>query len=300
MLKCVRGKDVEVIMTLEKRIQMADRLTPVEAEIGYYILQNMEKVSQSAILELSENIHVSKSAVHRFCKKIGLKGFNELKIEIVRELANEVDDMETIDVNYPFKQEDGPKMIADKLLKLYENAIADTYSYIDPIELQKIARLLHNAKAIDIYTHAHNMNVAENFKDKMLTIGRVVNCPKSFYEQRFTALASEKGHVAIILSYSGKATFVNPILKALYQKRIPTILIGKAGSNIYPHYISHALCISGKENLRDRISQFSSHIAMQYMLDVVFGCIYNMNRDKNIAYLKNAIDFMDDRNIQDD
>ena len=66
---------------------------------------------------------------------------------------------------------------------------------------------------------------------------------------------------------------------------------------MYPKYVSHALYISGRENLRNRISQFSSYISMQYMMDVLFGCIYNMDREKNIEYLKNAIGFMDDRQI---
>ena len=54
------------------------------------------------------------------------------------------------------------------------------------------------------------------------------------------------------------------------------------------------------ENLRDRISQFSSHIAMQYMLDVIFGCIYNMDREKNIEYLKKSIDLKLNYQLYDD
>ena len=65
-------------------------------------------------------------------------------------------------------------MIAKKLSKLYETAIYDTYDYMDFIELHKVAQLLHKAEVIDIYTHSHNMNVAENFQDKMLTAGKVV------------------------------------------------------------------------------------------------------------------------------
>lgn len=61
------------------------------------------------------------------------------------------------------------------------------------------------------------------------------------------------------------------------------LTIGKAKSNRYPQYVTHALSISSKEDLRDRMSQFFSHI-VQYMLDVIFGCIYNMDR-KYIAYL---------------
>lgn len=286
-------------MMLENMMGLAEGITPVETEIGTYILQHKEEIPKMSIVELAHNTNVSKSAVHRFCKRIGFHGFNELKIAISKDSAEARSNIALIDVNYPFEAQDGPQLIARKLSKLYESAIQDTYSYLDFIQVQQVARLLNGAKMIDIYTHAHNMNVAENFQDKMLTIGKMVNCPKGFYNQRATVLAATEDRVAIILSYSGRASFIAPILQVLHRKKIPTILIGKAGSNRYPQYVTHALSISSKENLRDRISQFSSHIAMQYMLDVIFGCIYNMDREKNIAYLDASIDFMDDREVDE-
>lgn len=287
-------------MTLENMIQLCNNLTPVENEIAHYILTNKESVSHLSIQELAEIIYVSKSAIHRFCKKIKLNGFNELKVQLAQDFSDYVKDKEVIDVNYPFEETDNEQMIASRLMKLYETTIHDTYDYMDPQELREIAKLLYDANTVDIYTHSHNMNAAENFRDKMLTIGRAVNCPKSFYEQRLFVLGANSNHVALILSYSGKATYIPPLVKMLHDKRIPIILIGKAGSNLYPEYISHHLYISGKENLRDRISQFSSHIALQYMLDVVFGCIYNLDRKKNINYLHRAIGFMDDRDIKNE
>lgn len=286
-------------MTLKNLIQSAEGITPVETEIGYYILSNEEKLLEMSIMELADSVHVSKSAIHRFCKKIGFSGLNELKVAVAKELSEKRINTDLIDVNYPFQKRDGPQLIAGKLARLYENVIQDTYNYLDFIQIQQVARTLNQADGIDIYTHAHNMNVAENFQDKMLTIGKIVNCPKGFYNQRSTVLATSKKRVAILLSYSGRATFIKPIIQVLYQKKIPVILIGKAGSNLYPQYVTHALSISSMENLRDRISQFSSHIAMQYMLDVIFGCIYNMEREKNIEYLKRSIDFMDDRDIKE-
>lgn len=286
-------------MTLENMIELAQGMTPVETEIAAYILRHKEKIPEMSIIELAHSTNASKSAVHRFCKRIGFHGFNELKVAASKDLAEASSKIALIDVNYPFEAQDGPQLIAKKLSKLYESAIQDTYSYLDFIQVQQVARFLNGAKAIDIYTHAHNMNVAENFQDKMLTIGKMVNCPKGFYNQRATVLAATEDRVAIILSYSGRATFIKPILQVLDRKKIPTILIGKAGSNRYPQYVTHALSISSKENLRDRISQFSSHIAMQYMLDVIFGCIYNMDREKNIAYLDASIDFMDDREVDE-
>jgi hypothetical protein len=46
----------------------------------------------------------------------------------------------------------------------------------------------------------------------------MINCSKSFYEQRCTAVASNKNHAAIILSYSGRATFLPTIAEILYKK----------------------------------------------------------------------------------
>ncbi|MBS7009441.1 MurR/RpiR family transcriptional regulator [Anaerostipes sp.] len=285
-------------MTIQNMINLCPDLTPAEADIASYVLSHKELVTGLSIQKLEEEIHVSKSAVHRFCKKIGLKGFNDLKVALARDLAEQASENRMIDVNYPFGSGDTQREIAQKMQKLYEEAVHDTYHYIDPSEMQRVTRLLYQAKTVDIYTHAHNLNVAENFQDKMLTIGRAVNCPKTFYKQRLQVLASGRDHAALVLSYSGKATFIEPVVKMLHEKKVPVILIGRADSNWYPQYISHTLFISDKENLRDRISQFSSHIAMQYMLDVIYGCIYNMDREKNITYLRDAINFMDDREME--
>lgn len=284
-------------MLLDNMIKLCDSLTPVENEIAAYVIKHKEQIVRMTIQQLSDEIFVSKSAVHRFCRKVGINGFNELKVKIVQDLSDLEKEKNLIDVNYPFEQRDSPNLIARKIMKLYETTIHDTFRYMDAEELSKISTLLNSAEVIDVYTHAHNMNPAESFQDKMLTIGKTVNCPKSCYKQRMTVLAASSSHVAVIISYSGLATFILPILQKLYEKKIPVVFIGKAGSNRYPQYVTHYLSISDKENLRDRISQFSSHIALQYMLDVLFSCIYNKNRTGNIEYLRESIGFMDDREI---
>lgn len=282
-------------MKLEKRIELCDSMTPLESEIASYILNNKDAVTKLKIQELADILFISKSAIHRFVKKIGFNGFNDLKVSIAKENADLLENSSYINVNYPFQAKDNPRQIAFKLLELYEKAIKDTFEYVDLDQIKAVSQLIDSADVIDIYTHAHNSNIAENFQDKMLTIGRSVNCPSSFYNQRLTVLASDQKHVAIILSYSGKATFILPIVKKLYEKGVKVIQIGKAGSNYYSQYVTHHLSISDSENNRDRMSQFSSHIAMQYIMDVLYSCIYNEKRKKNTKYIYDSIDYMDDR-----
>lgn len=282
-------------MKLEKRIELCDSMTPLESEIASYILNNKDAVTKLKIQELADILFISKSAIHRFVKKIGFNGFNDLKVSIAKENADLLENNSYINVNYPFQAKDNPRQIAFKLLELYEKAIKDTFGYVDLDQIKAVSQLIDSADVIDVYTHAHNSNIAENFQDKMLTIGKSVNCPSSFYNQRLTVLASDQKHVAIILSYSGKATFILPIVKKLYEKGVKVIQIGKAGSNYYSQYVTYHLSISDSENNRDRMSQFSSHIAMQYIMDVLYGCIYNEKRKQNTKYIYDSIDYMDDR-----
>lgn len=282
-------------MKLEKRIELCDSMTPLESEIASYILNNKDAVTKLKIQELADILFISKSAIHRFVKKIGFNGFNDLKVSIAKENADLLENNSYINVNYPFQAKDNPRQIAFKLLELYEKAIKDTFEYVDLDQIKAVSQLIDSADVIDVYTHAHNSNIAENFQDKMLTIGKSVNCPSSFYNQRLTVLASDQKHVAIILSYSGKATFILPIVKKLYEKGVKVIQIGKAGSNYYSQYVTYHLSISDSENNRDRMSQFSSHIAMQYIMDVLYGCIYNEKGKQNTKYIYDSIDYMDDR-----
>ncbi|MBD7911031.1 MULTISPECIES: MurR/RpiR family transcriptional regulator [Clostridium] len=286
-------------MTIENMIKCCDNLTPTENQLAQYILRNKEQVQKLSIQDLSEKTFVSKSAIHRFCKKIRVDGFNELKVKLVQDIVEDGKRKEEIDVNFPFASNDTQGIIAQKLLKLYEASITDTYNSINVEELHKAVVLLHNAEVIDIYTHAHNINVAENFQDKMRSIGRMVNCPRSSYEQRCTATASSKKHVALILSYSGKATFLPSIVEVLHENGVEVIWIGRVGTSVVPNYIKYHLYISDRENLRNRISQFSSHIAMQYMLDVVFSCIFKIDYEKNIDYIQKVTGVVDDRKINE-
>ena len=62
-------------MKLEKRIELCDSMTPLESEIASYILNNKDAVTKLKIQELADILFISKSAIHRFVKKIGFNGF---------------------------------------------------------------------------------------------------------------------------------------------------------------------------------------------------------------------------------
>lgn len=281
----------------KKRIYLCHDLTPVESEIVTYLLDHLEEVSNMNIQQLADAIPVSKSAIHRLCKKLKFQGFNDMKVQIAKDSCELYHEESMINVNYLFQKEDDVRHIAYKMIELYNLTIKDTFEVLNYKDIEKVVDLIVQSSVIDIYTHSHNLNAAENFQDKMLTIGKMVNVPKTKYKQRLSVLASDASHLAIILSYSGKATFINQIIRELYEKNIKIILISQIGRNYYPQYITYSLGISDKENMQERISQFSSHIAMQYMLDVIYSAFFNKKRQRNIQYIQKHISYMDDREL---
>lgn len=127
-------------MKLEKRIELCDSMTPLESEIASYILNNKDAVTKLKIQELADILFISKSAIHRFVKKIGFNGFNDLKVSIAKENADLLENNSYINVNYPFQAKDNPRQIAFKLLELYEKAIKDTFEYVDLDQIKAVSQ----------------------------------------------------------------------------------------------------------------------------------------------------------------
>ena len=276
-------------MTIDKRINLCENLTPVEVRIGNYILMHKEKIMECTIQELEKEVFVSKSAIHRFCKKIGLNGFNDLKVELAKE--EKVETEKWIDVNVPFYEKDSPKEISSKLMDLYKLTIQDTFKCLDFKQLEVVAKLIYNAQYVDIYSIGHNENVAENFKQKMLNIGKLVHCPKSGYEQKLYSLVENKNRVIIILSYSGDSRWTKDVCEEIKDKKVPVILVSRAGLKDYEDRDVYQLYVSDGENLQNRISHYASHIAMQYVMDILYSIIYNMDRNKNNRYIKDSMSY---------
>lgn len=87
-------------MDLEKQILSCKNLTPAEQRIGRFILESPSEIITMTGKEMEMRLYVSKSAIYRFCKKIGVEGFNELKLEIAS-LARGMTDDERIDGYLP-------------------------------------------------------------------------------------------------------------------------------------------------------------------------------------------------------
>lgn len=276
-------------MDIKRRMELAEGFTPAEQQLAGTVLALGGRLHGLTIKELARAAHVSIPSVHRFCKKLGLEGFKELKVEVARAEARRVDQKGEVDINFPFAANDTADAVLAQMASVYQTTLADTRDLLDPAALERAAELLDRARGIDIYTQSHNLYPAQMFCDRLLSIGRSASCFESGERQARIALASDCHHVAIAISYSGLGPNLATILPILHERNVPTIFVGtpngcrlNPGLDVYLH-------VSDRESLQNRITQFASHIAVQYVLDSLYGCLFARDYANSRAFLERSL-----------
>lgn len=261
-----------------------------EKQIARYILNHGEDVLSMSAKQLADATYTSPATIVRLCRKIGLEGYNDFKIKYSAELQYDHRNEKRIDVNFPFSNSDDAMQIAKNLVSLTNEVISDTYQLIDFDELNTIVDLLYNNQNIDIYGSGNSILAALSFQHKMMRIQRNVNVKTIPGEQIFMSYNSSKERIALIISYSGETSDLVRYAKILKEKKTPIILITSLGDNQLSRMADYILHLDSREKIFNKIAPFSSQISMEYVLNLIFSCIflkdYNENIEAKISYDK--------------
>ena len=278
-------------MDIKRKITEAQGLTPTEQQLGIAALAIGEDIRGLSIKEFAARTNVSVASVHRFCKKLGLEGLKDLKVELIR-LTTEAGNRRDVDINFPFDATSTPAQVMERMEGLYQTTLAETQELLDPAQLDYAAKLIANARQVDIFTGSHNLYPAGMFRDRLLSAGKSATCHDNAEAQVRTALlASGPDHVAIVISYSGLAPNLREILPILSSRHVPVIVIGTPYcARIHPGFAAY-LTVSDHESMTHRITQFASHIAVQYVLDSLYSSYFAKDYARCSEFLERSFPY---------
>ena len=74
-----------VSTVISKIISMQPNFTVSENVISQYVIGHAEQILTTTITALADETGTSEASINRFCKKLGYKGFNGLKIALAQE-----------------------------------------------------------------------------------------------------------------------------------------------------------------------------------------------------------------------
>lgn len=273
-------------MLLVEKLRQQEQMSVGERSIADYILSLRGGLDKYSTRSLADAAYTSPATVIRLCKKLGFSGFDELKEQFRREREYLDQEFGEVDVNFPFQKEDTISKTARKMCHLYEEIVKDTLSLMQYDMLVKAVTILKRSSALYVFSAGTSLNVAETFREKMMKIGCNVVISNNLNYQLYMANCLGKGDCALIISYSGETDKVVQIAESCQGRGVPIIALTSFGENTLSRMAACKLFLSTRESLFYNIGDFSSHVSVLLLLDILYSAYflqdYEHNYDKKV------------------
>ena len=271
-------------MKLIDRIAEYNGFSDVETTIRDYVLKNINDISNMSIYDLAKETYTSPATIVRFCRRLGLEGFKDFKLKIIYDLVKfEPKDYQHFDLSN-IAEGDSPGDVFEKVTTFIHNAIDETYSFQDPEDLYYYAKLIRDAEIVDFYGVGSSNTVAMDAIRKFMACGKAATASESYEMQRFTALNSDKNHLAIIISYTGETEQMLNIAGMLKENGTPTISITRYDSNSLKKITDYHINVSLNESTF-RPGASASRIASLYIIDVLCSLYVSLDYQKTVRHI---------------
>ena len=254
-----------------------DRLGAAEKKIADWIAANPGKIISLSIVELAEQCKCSEATIVRFSKKIGLEGYQDLKISLASE--------NTTTVSTTISAADPADVMFDKVCNEIYCSLELTKKALDPAALSAAANAICSAGKIAVFGLGNSASVALDASHKFIRAGLNATACSDNHMQMIVASHLFEGDVAIGISHSGSSKDIVEALKVAREHGAKTIAITNVGKSPIDKVADVVLHTSSSETAYT-ILALNSRIAQLAIVDTLYYyVVYNLS-DKAIESIK--------------
>ncbi|HAV20527.1 MAG TPA: RpiR family transcriptional regulator [Firmicutes bacterium] len=271
---------------LEKIREERHAFRQSEQKVAEYILTHPREVIGSPITELAEVIGVSEATIVRMCKKIGFKGFHELKISLA---AQNVQPLQT--VHEQIQDGDDMETIVKKVFAANIQTMNSTLNVLPVRDLKQAVDALAAANQIHFYGVGGSGSIAQDAAHKFMKTGKPVAAYVDTHMQVMAASLLGKGDVVVGISHSGSSRDIIEALELARKKGATTIGLTHYAKSPIDKVLDIKLCTASNETFY-RTESTSSRIAQLSIIDALFIGVSLRDPEKaikNIQLTREAI-----------
>ncbi len=151
-----------VSTVISKIISMQPNFTVSENAISQYVINHAEQILTTTITALADETGTSEASINRFCKKLGYKGFNGIKIALAQEsfYNNMVQETPSSGGNF-----------ISSITSDYRSMLNNTAALLDEKTVFEAVEMIKRAKNINLYALANTTFAAREFCYKLELAG---------------------------------------------------------------------------------------------------------------------------------
>lgn len=236
-----------------------------EKKIAEYIIDNPRKLIHSTISQVSESLDLADATIFRFCKKINLKGFQDLKITLATEFNEGLNNY----ANEQIDEEDDQKSIIDKVFKANITAINDTLSSIDSENMEKAVNAILEADQVIFFGSGGSAIVAMDAHHKLLRTGLRVNSYIDYHMQLMALSQLTSKDLIVVISHTGSNLNMMSLLDISKENGTKSIGITSFSKSPINEKVDIALNAISQET-EYQFEAFASRIAHLSIIDAIY------------------------------
>ncbi|OLO26384.1 RpiR family transcriptional regulator [Alkalihalophilus pseudofirmus] len=235
-----------------------------ERLIADYILSNSNKIIHSTINQVAEDLQVAEATIFRFCKRIGFKGYQAMKIALASEIVTPIQDIhETIHEN------DDEKIVAEKVFKSNIRTLEETLEVIDGVRFQKAVHAILSARRVEFYGNGGSGIIAMDAHHKFIRTGIPTTAYQDSHFQLMSASQLTKEDVVVLISHSGTNRDILQALEVAKEQGVTTIGITTLAKSPLSNGVDIPLYTVSQETIF-RSEALASRLAQLSIIDALY------------------------------
>jgi len=266
-----------LIHTLNKQLES---LPKAERIVATYIVENSSSIPNLNIHELSEKSGGTPSAITRLCKRLNVKGYSHLRLQIMSELSRSTGAAEE-NGSIPIKPE---LEITHSLIDKTVSTLRELEGIIDIKKIKVAADTVVRARRIDIFGTGASSLVAFDLHMKLQRLGFNSHFSLSEHMQLTGACNLTRRDAAIALSFSGETEAVLHSARMAAEQNACLISMTSNVANTLAEIAEIPLFVPVSEPLF-RIGAMSSRIAQLILVDILYYYITQDDPEETINKL---------------
>lgn len=258
-----------------------DQLFDAEKKIAKFILNNPKKVVDMTVSELAEISDVSIASVSRFCRKVGLKGFAQLKISLAQEL---VDTHKSGEISNDISVDNIPQslqnILANKITELKQ-----TVNLINTDEFREILEGIRDSSRVQVIAVGNTIPVAIDAAFKFNELGIPTTAGTIWETQLSYSFTLGKGDVLIAISNSGESDKVLEAVKIANHNKAMTIGITNSPHSAIGEEVQYHITTATREKLF--LDEFCfSRVSASTVIEIIFLFLTEMIENSHKSMIK--------------
>lgn len=185
---------------LLRRVAAAQaNLTPAEAKVATLVLAEPSWVLGHSLMQVAARASVSEPTVIRFCRSIGLDGFQSFRLRLAQSIASGA-----LFLSTEMSPDDTAVDIAGKVLERSARTLLDVRTQLHPARLEQAVALLTGARRLEFYGLGSSGIVAADARHKFFRLGIVATAYADPHLHGMAATMLSPGDVVVAISSTGR------------------------------------------------------------------------------------------------